>query len=60
MTATREVTTVDVTTFTAGNATASRCGHRISRKLRGAVIDQRSLDDHRARPALRRLGRGGI
>jgi hypothetical protein len=60
MTAAREVTTADVTTFTAGNVTASRCGHRISRKLRRAVIGQRSSDDRRARPTFRRLGRGGI
>jgi hypothetical protein len=59
MTAAREVTTADVTTFTAGNVTGSRCGHRISRKLRRAVIGQHRLDDRRARPALRRRGHGG-
>jgi hypothetical protein len=50
----------ELTTITADNVTASRCGHRTSRTLRSPVIDQRSRDERRARPALRRLGRSEI
>lgn len=60
MTAAPEVTATDVTIFTARNVTASRCGHRTFRTLRTPVIGQRSADQRRAGPALRRFGRHGI
>lgn len=58
MTAALEVTTIDVASITAGNATACRC-RRTSSTLR-PVIGLRCRDEHEARPALRRLRRGGI